>query len=198
MLAATEPPERPSAMDSRDALVELGRVARPHGTDGALLVALHGDDPQNLLNARELFLDGAPGVVPMLLDRAEDAGPGRDGRARVRVWLAGLPDRERAELWKGARVCVPELALAELPDGEFYWRDILGAVCRLPDGARLGTLEEIWPTASHDVLVVRDGRRTVLLPATDGVIVRLDREARELWIDPPAGLLDSPDSEDDT
>jgi 16S rRNA processing protein RimM len=50
--------------------------------------------------------------------------------------------------------------------------------------------EEIWPTGSNDVLVIRDGTRTRLVPALRSVLVRVDATAGELWIDPPAGLLE--------
>ena len=42
--------------------VELGRVLRPHGLDGGLLVALHGDDPSNLLSAETIALRSSPGM----------------------------------------------------------------------------------------------------------------------------------------
>lgn len=180
----------PPSGSPADAAVELGRVARPHGLDGCLLVVLHGEDPTNLVRAAEVTLDGGPGRLPFRVRRAEPAGQLRDRRARVRLWLEGIAVRERAEVWAGARVCIPESALPPLPEGEFYWRDLLGLVCRLPDGRALGVVEEIWPTGSNDVLVLREGARTLLVPALEEVLVRVDRDARTLWIDPPAGLLE--------
>ncbi len=171
--------------------VELGRIARPHGLDGGLLVVLHGDDPANLIRATELTLVGTPGVITFGVRRSSVAGAQRDGRARVRVWLDGLTRREQAEAWSGAGVAVPETALAPLPEGEYYWRDLIGLRCRLPDGTVLGVVEEIWPTGANDVLVVREGDRTVLVPALDEVLVRVDAPRGELWIEPPAGLLDA-------
>ncbi len=185
-------PRSRSSTEVKAPLVELGRVERPHGRDGALLVVLHGDDPANLLVARELTLAGDPGEIPFRTRGGDDAGATADGHACVRLRLEGLDSRERAERWRGARVLLAEELLAELPPGEYYWRDLIGCTCRLPDGAAVGRVEEIWPTGSSDVLVVRDGARRLLLPTTDEVLVRLDRERRELWIDPPEGLLDDP------
>lgn len=172
-------------------LVELGRVLRARGLRGALLVELHSADPENLLRAPEVILEGAAGTVPFQVRGASVAGSGRDGRPRVRLELRGLDGRARAQPWKGAAVQVAAGSLTALAEGEYYWRELLGASCRLPDGSRLGVLEEIWPTPAHDVLVVRDRDRTTLLAASPQSVVRLDREKRELWIDPPAGLLAS-------
>lgn len=190
MLAAHEASGRASAADSASASVELGRVGRPHKLSGALSVQLYGDDPTNLLNADEVTLTGEVGSIPFHVRRAEDAGSGPGGAGQVRLWLDGIEDREAAEAWTGAVVSVAESALAPLPEGEFYWRELIGTRCRLPDGELLGTVAELWPTRGHDVVVVKSAGRTVLLPATDDVLVRLDRERGELWVDPPPGLLD--------
>jgi 16S rRNA processing protein RimM len=164
-------------------------VVRPHGFDGTLLIELYGDDPANLLAVEVVTLSGEPGTIPFRVRGASEAGLSQ-GHARVRMTLHGLDSRERAELWSGARLSIPERALRPLPEGEFYWRELLGLRCRLPDGRDLGVIQEIWPGAQNDVLVVRAGSRTRLVPALRQLLVRLDRAAGELWIDPPAGLLE--------
>jgi 16S rRNA processing protein RimM len=169
--------------------VELGRVLRPHGLDGCLLVGLHSDDPTNLIAAKNLRLAGAPGTIPFRVASAEPAGEGPGGRARIRFHLVGLSTRERAAEFIGAGVLIPANELAALPEGEFYWRDLIGLRALDGDGECLGTLVEILPTAALDVLVVRGDGPDLLLPATATLIVRLDRERGELWLDPPLELL---------
>jgi 16S rRNA processing protein RimM len=169
--------------------VELGRVLRPHGLDGCLLVALHSDDPANLLAAKSLLLAGDPGTIPFRIASAEPAGPGSGGRARVRLHLVGLGTRERAAEFAGAALLIPASELPALPEGEFYWRDLIGLRALDAQGECLGTLVEILPTRGVDVLVVRGDGPDLLLPATSTLIVRVDRERRELWLDPPAELV---------
>ncbi len=176
--------------------VEVGRVLRPNGLDGSLVVKLHGEDPQNLLESDRLRLCGGAGSIPFVPVKAESTGPAAGGRARVRIWLRGLSSREKARVWSGAAVEIPEAALRPLPEGEFYWREILGLRARLPDGALLGSVEDIWATASADVLVIRRGSKRFLVPAADGFLTRVDREAGELWIDPPAELLEPVEAEE--
>ena len=113
-----------------------------------------------------------------------------DGRLRVRLQLAGIDSRARAETWVGARVTIPESALEPLPEGEYYWRDLIGLRCVLRDGSPLGVLREIWPTRSHDVLVIGDGNEPLLLAASDELVVSVDRDAGEVVVDPPEGLFD--------
>jgi 16S rRNA processing protein RimM len=169
--------------------VELGRVLRTHGLDGCLLVGLHSDDPTHLLATQSLRLTGDPGTIPFQVASAEPAGAGPGGRARVRLWLVGLETIERASAFTGAGVCIAASELAALPEGEFYWRDLIGLRALDAQGQALGTLAEIVPTAGADVLVVRRDGSDLMLPATEGLIVRLDRERGELWLDPPRELL---------
>jgi 16S rRNA processing protein RimM len=188
-LAATRHANETAARAADRDWVELGRVVRPHGLDGCLLVGLHSDDPSNLIAARELRLAGEMGEIPFRVSGAEPAGPGPGGRARVRLWLVGLDTRDRAERFAGVGVLVAAAGLAELPEGEFYWRDLIGLRALDRDGAELGRLAEILPTAGADVLVIRRAGPDLLLPATSSLILRLDREKGELWLDPPAELV---------
>lgn len=172
--------------------VDVGRVARPHGLRGAVLVNLHGEDPDNLLHAEQARISGKPGRREFTIRSAAAAGRLRDGRARVRVCFAGIPVREEAERWVGAAVALRESALRALPAGEYYWRELIGVECRTLESRTLGRVREIWPAPANDLLVVGDGARDILVPALRHVLVRLDRPAGVLWIDPPAGLLEEP------
>lgn len=170
--------------------VEVGRVVRPHGLDGALLVQLHGDDPGNLLRSDRVQLSAPDRAAVLEVARAHPAGSRGSCGARARLWLAGLGDRTAAVAWAKAAVAIPASALAALPAGEFYWRELLGASCRTVRGRRLGVLEGIWPTGGNDVLEIRSGTTRHLIPALRQLLVRLDRESGVLWLDPPDWMLE--------
>ena len=57
------------------------------------------------------------------------------------------------------------------------------------DGAWLGHLDHIICTPGHDVYVVVEGEREVLLPAVEDVIVEIDLEEGVIKAAPPLGLL---------
>jgi 16S rRNA processing protein RimM len=183
-------PQRGRSSSDRDSWVEVGDVARPHSLHGVLVVGLYGDDPANLIQSSRVLLRGGPGSIEFAVVSASPAGSHRSGRARIRLKLAGIDSREQAERWTGGRVAIPEGSLRALPDGEYYWRDILGLRCLTLGGEELGKIEEIWPTAGSDVLVVRSGSRTLLVPALRQVLARVELDRGEVWIDPPDGLLE--------
>ena len=75
-------------------------------------------------------------------------------------------------------------------DGEFYYFQLAGAEVMLTDGRRLGTIEDIMSTGAHDVWVVRDGEREVLVPVISDVVKAMDLAARRVTIEAVPGLLD--------
>jgi 16S rRNA processing protein RimM len=175
----------PRAEPSDPTWVEVGRVLRAHGVRGALSVSLYGDDPVNLLGATRVRLALRAGSREFELEGADMASTSREAGARLRIRLAGLRDRDAAQEWRGAALAIPESALRPLPEGEFYWRDLLGARCVDVSGAPLGSLDEIWATPEHDVLALRDGSLLRLVAVREGTLVRLDRAARLLTLDWP-------------
>ena len=185
---ASEIPSLPAAWSG--AWVEIGWLLRPKGRQGGLLVELHGEELKNLLEATEVRLEGAPGEIPFRIGEVQAAHPSRAGNARAQLRLLGLTSREQVEEWQGARISLPEAAIQPLPEGEFYWREIIGLRALLADGSELGRVEEIWSTRAHDVLVVCKGSSRSLVPALRELLVRVDLEAGEIWLDPPPGMVE--------
>ena len=166
-------------------LVPLGQVVGVHGLKGMVRVGISGQsadfDPQTFAALGEILVGG---------ERFQVIKAAR-GRGHVLVRLAGIDSREQAESLVGREVQGEARRFPELPAGEYYWFQVLGlSVVHAGDGTVLGRLEEIWPTGAHDVYVVRQGRREVLLPAVEGVIQEIDLNAGCLKVWPPEGLLD--------
>jgi 16S rRNA processing protein RimM len=109
----------------------------------------------------------------------------------VRLVLSGVGDREAAEALRGKVVVVPASALEALPEGEFYWHQLVGCQVRGSDGTVVGTVRELMETGAHDVLVVEDAQgRRHLIPTADELVHAIDVEAGEIVVELLPGLLD--------
>ena len=178
-----------------DSAVALGCVLRTRGLDGQLVVRSDADEPRTLLRARRILLDAEPGMIPYLVREAQPLGPSRATGVLVGLRLVGLETRERAQAWVGARVRIEASDLAPLPEGELYWRDLLGLTCRTRDGRELGVVEDIWPTPACDQILVNGPAGRWFLPARDEVLVQVDTAARTLWVELPPELLEVAEGE---
>lgn len=166
-----------------------------HGVRGELRVAVLGDGPANLLRMRALLtVEPAPdpaaerGPAPKVWE-VESAAAGRPGEVRMR--LRGIESREAAQALAGLRLGARPEDLEALPDGEFYWFQLIGCAVEAHDGRALGTVRALFETGAADVLVVEDeAGREVLLPAAADLLREVDVERGRIVIEVPQGLLD--------
>jgi len=166
-------------------LVGLGRVAGALGIKGAVKVRADADaattDP-------EVF--AALGQV-RIGNQDYRVVEARRHQNQVALLLSGVETRNQAEALAGSLVQGDPDRFPPLPDGEYYWFQVLGlAVVDAADGALLGHLDAIIPTPAHDVYVVRLGDREVLLPAVEDVIVEINLPEGVIRAAPPEGLLE--------
>jgi 16S rRNA processing protein RimM len=160
----------------------VGRIRRPHGIAGELLMEIHTDFPERLVPGRVVFV-----------------GPERTAleikaiRLHVKSFLvsfAGVTNREQAAALRNQWVSVRTDGLEPLPDGDYYHHQIIGLRVLAEDGRELGSVVEILETGANDVYIVRseDGKE-ILLPATDDVTKEIDLQAGEMQVELLPGLL---------
>lgn len=170
----------------------LGRVLGAHGLRGQLRVRYFGDGPENILGAPRLVLAGSEGEIedPAAEEfEVEGAAAGRPGE--VRLALRGIGDRNAAEELKGRLVAGAQEHLSALPEGEFYWYELIGCRVQAAGGRTIGTVKEILETGAHDVLVVegKDGR-SFLIPTARALMKEVDVEAGRIVVEDLPGLFD--------
>jgi 16S rRNA processing protein RimM len=176
---------RPLAGPTADGLLRIGYIAGSHGLHGALRVRTDDPGSTTLLTLKRLFVETAAGRREFKVLEASALSAGNH-----RVILDGIGDADAAEALRGGAVMVAAADLPPLGDGEFYYFQLAGAEVMLTDGRRLGTIEDIMSTGAHDVWVVRDGEREVLVPVISNVVKAMDLAARRVTIEAVPGLLD--------
>ena len=161
-------------------------MAGVHGLRGALKLradaATATTDPAVIVALGEVEIGG---------QRHRVLEAGRQ-RGQVVLYLEGVRTRDQAEALIGQEVKGETDRFPPLPEGEYYWFQVLGLpVLDAADGALLGHLEEIIPTPGHDVYVVRQGEKELLLPAVEEVITEINLEEGWIKVAPPPGLLET-------
>ena len=109
---------------------------------------------------------------------------------RMLLKLAGIESRTRAQELVGCTISLSEDALPPLGPDEFYYYEIVGFRVRTAAGVDLGTVVETFDTGGHDVWIVRNAQREILIPVIADVVRRIDRQSATVTIEPLDGLLD--------
>jgi 16S rRNA processing protein RimM len=155
-------------------LLAVGRVLRPHGVRGDLLLASLTDFPEHLGEIDTVYLGekAEPHAVAAF----------RQHRGQLLLKLAGVPDRDSADAFRGQLVQIRRQAAAPLPAGNYYHHDILGLSAVTDEGERLGEVVEIIETGANDVYVVRGEAGEILLPAIRSVILEISLAKRQITV----------------
>jgi len=165
--------------------VILGRVTKPQGLKGEVRVALLGGSADVFRQCAEVraVREGTP---ERLLTLESIRVQGRVLVAK----FAGVQDRAAAECLVGHDLEIAEDDVPDLPDGEYYTFQLEGLEVVTVAGERLGILEEVLDLPAHDVYVVRQEDREVLLPATEEVVKEIDLGRRRMVVRLLEGLME--------
>ena len=99
--------------------------------------------------------------------------------------LDGVVDRDQAMAMSGQKIFVKKSDLPELPEGEFYWQQLIGLEVA-NSTTKIGVVDSILETGANDVLVVKQeqkGQADVLIPYTDQVVLEIDIEEGTMLVD---------------
>ncbi len=104
--------------------------------------------------------------------------------------LKGVTHRDQAKTLLGSDLHIEKAALPELEADAFFWFDLIGLNVFASDGRYLGRLDAIIETGAHDVYVVKNDRKEILIPALKSVVRDIDIEAKVMRVELPDGLED--------
>lgn len=104
--------------------------------------------------------------------------------------FTGVEDRDIAQRFVGFEILVDADVLPELPEGEFYWRDLIGMAVVTNQGYDLGEVSDIMETGANDVLVVKAnrndgfGKKERLIPyVEEQVIISVCNKTKQICVD---------------
>jgi 16S rRNA processing protein RimM len=172
-------------MAGPDDAILVGVVARSHGNRGEVILNAETDFPEQRFHVG-----------------AHLEGRGKDGRevalevASMRMHLgrpvvrfAGYESIGEAETLAGLELMAAAADATVLPEGEYYYRDLIGCDVVTSDGVSIGRVTDVEGERRANRLVVKGRRGEVLIPLADE-ICRVDLDQRRITVTPPAGLLE--------
>jgi 16S rRNA processing protein RimM len=165
--------------------VTVGRIGRPHGIRGDVVVGVRTDEPE-LRFAKGSRLDTDPvGVGPLVVAAIK----WHSGELLVR--FEGVADRDAAAELRGSWLLVDSASIEPPTDpDEFNDTDLIGLSVRTVSGTEVGLVDDVLHSG-QDVLVIKaEGRGAVMVPFVLPLVPEVNVSSGYLVIDPPEGLLD--------
>src|SRR4051812_24195878 len=164
-----------------DDLVLVGRIARPHGLRGHVVINPETDF------AEERFTKGAtlwtPGGTVTIADARIQ------GRHPI-VRFEGYERIEDAEPLAGQELRIPEDTLQPLGEGVYYQHQLIGCVVETAAGERVGEVARVEGGAAGSLLAIDGPKGEILIPLVMDITTNVDVEAKRITVQPPEGLLE--------
>ena len=169
--------------------VEVGRILDAWGVQGGFKVQPYSASPEALFSCREWFLQpperGAraafEGTVRLAVRQARAHGEGLVASAR------DVSDRTAAEGLRGARIFIARSAFPPLPEGEYYWVDLIGLQVVNREGVALGQVRELMSTGPQTVLVLayeQDGKaQERMIPFVSAFVDKVELAEKRITVD---------------
>ena len=158
----------------------FGRLGRTHGLKGELKFS--PNDPEEV--------DSLSGQIVRMKENEVKVQSIRGANVPFIIKFEGIDDIDSAKLLTGTEVFAKREHLKPLPEGEYYRFEIEGLAVFDEEGQPYGVIEEIIPTGSNDIYVVRNGDQEWMLPMIDTVVKSIDLEQKKLIFHRIEGLIE--------
>ena len=158
-------------------LFVIGEIVKTRGLRGCLKVLCYVETNNTFAELEFVYIEISSGQKKCFVLRKIDVS----GKILF-IELEGIPDVESARAFVGRKVFLPEDMQEKLPEGEYYWREIIGLDVYNEEGKYIGRIESVFPTGSNDVYVCKGEEREILLPAITEVIRQIDINSRVMTV----------------
>ena len=163
----------------------MGRVLRPHGVRGEVVVEVLSDVPGRFREGSRVTGVRAGGPrVPLVIAAS------RTHKRGAVVRFAGCEDRDGAEELRGLDLEVPRAEVPAAPPGTYYQYELLGCLCR-NGGEELGRVVEVVEDGGGVLLIVEGDGRQVPVPFVKEFLRGVDVAAGRIDLALPPGLLET-------
>jgi 16S rRNA processing protein RimM len=160
----------------------IGKLGRPHGLHGEILMVVYTDFPDRIEPGETFFVGPRYQPIKLIKRRPHTRG--------MLVTFEGYHVREKIAELRNQLVYVRTSDRPPLEQGEYYHHQLLGLQVIDENSKPLGLLSSILETGANDVYVVRDQTGAeILVPAIDSVVLDIDLEHKQIRVHLLAGLL---------
>ena len=173
--------------------VTVGRVLRPHGLRGDVVVEVLSDVPERLAAGSRLAAVAdteAPAAAGKAAIELEVAASRAHNAGRL-LRFAGRDDRDAVEELRGLWLTVERAAVPAPPAGTYYHYQLVGCRVRDAEAGELGEVVDLVEDGGGLLLLVSDGARQVPVPFVASFLAEVDVASGRIELALPPGFLEA-------
>ena len=169
----------------QNAYFELGQIVNTQGLKGVIKVNSFTDEITRFEELKTIYIEVKKELIEFEI---EDV---KYHKNQVLIKLKGIDTIEQAEKYKNCYIKIARKDAKKLPKDTYFIADLLGLEVYTDENKKIGILDDIYPTGSNDVYVVREEEtgKQILLPGIAEVIKKVDIENKKIIVHIINGLL---------
>lgn len=163
----------------------LGKVVSKYSFKGEVLVKIDTDEPEIYENMESVFVSIGNNLVPFFIDRCR-----LHKSTLLRIDFEEVKDEASADRIMGALLYLPLTMLPKLSGNKFYFHEVIGFTLLDKVHGDIGLIKAVNDSSSQVLFEAKKGDKELLIPVTDQIITKVDREAKTIYVSTPEGLVD--------
>ena len=161
--------------------IKIGKIVNTVGLKGEVKVYNYSDSIEIYETIESIYVEDRLTVIENV----------RAQKNMVILKLEGADDRNAADALRGKELYITEDDLPELPEGQYYVRDLIGMSVTEEDGNLLGHVTDVLQNTAQDIFEVEsENGKKLLIPKVDQFVLDIDAEKREITVRLIEGMLD--------
>ena len=163
----------------------LGKVVSKYSFKGEVLVKLDTDEPDIYENMESVLVSLGNNLVPFFIDRCR-----LHKSNLLRIDFEEVKDEASADNIIGSELYLPLTMLPPLKGNKFYFHEVIGFTVLDEVHGNIGIIESVNDSASQDLFEIKKGDKELLIPISDDIITKVDRDNKSIHVKTPEGLVD--------
>lgn len=168
---------------TQDECYLLGRITKPFGIKGQVVMFLDVDCPDDYASLDSAFVEVKGNLVPYFF-RLDNI----NGNKAIATFEEISADEAQALV--GHDLYLPLDLLPKLTGNQFYFHEVTGFRIVDEEKGDIGILQTIIDYPAQPLFQIMKEGTEILVPVIDPVIQKVDRENKTIFIKAPNGLID--------
>ncbi len=163
----------------------LGKIVSKYSFKGEVLVKLDTDEPETYQNMESVFVQIGQNLVPFFIERCR-----LHKSNLLRIDFEDVKDEQAADNIMGSELYLPLTLLPKLEGSKFYYHEVIGFSIIDEVHGDIGVIKSVNDSAAQELFeVLKDGKE-LLIPISDEIIKKVDKDAKKIHVRTPEGLVE--------
>lgn len=164
--------------------IEIGQIVNTNGLKGVVKVNPFTDDISKFEDLKYVYIQLKRELKKVKIEQV------RYNKNQVLLKLEGIDSIEEAEKYRNFYLKTEKESQEDLGEDTYYIVDLIGLDVYSDKNEYLGKIEDVFPTGSNDVYVVKDNLgKQILIPAIADVVKEVDLKNKKMIINLIPGLI---------